>query len=1114
MSFYNIIKNLNIKNKNTILTNQDRIQLYSSIKLISNYIKGETSKFTKSELSEIISGLNFYLSNKLDSNTRKINFKSQSIELDSEQHLIVISRPDQNQRIIAGAGSGKTTTILCRVKYLLDNFVCPDRILILTFNRDSAQNIRSRVDDLFGFPVKLNIYTIDAFCCKLMYAYGETNTLNTLSTQNKFRPVKSLSEYSAVGLEIMKLYGKEISTQYTHIFFDEFQDVNDIQFRMLKIFVDKGSYLSVIGDDCQNIYQFRGTNNYYMVNYDTIIPNSYTYKLTTNYRSTKLIVDMANDSIEWNSNRVEKTMKSHKSIKKNKLIKIKEEIKPKLVVCGSENYKYEYIIKKISKLVELGYSYGDIAIFSRNTYPLKCMETELTRHLVPHVALITDKNSDDTKKLIDPQKIALTTIHKAKGLEFSIVFIIGFSHTHFPEHLNNNIKNIEEERRLFYVGITRSKQYLFMISSVNEIPLSIFLKEVENHIQLSYYKTDTKYSRSDIFNSTDTESTLKLIYGVNELISSLQYPDYEELRKKNLIIGIAPEVKTIFETKLQWSQDIKKGAFEPDFGEFVDRYIMRGICIGLGLDFIDVDTEFIIHQDINSVDNKLIGEFDNVVNNIVDNKINFGLLNKLGLNYKQLNKIKSGEDRVKLMVKKMKEQNLIRNFTYPPNIVARIKLAYEKTQDLGKLNNTDLEEDIYWISLCRNFRLERTRLAYKNIFNLIKKNLYIGLENITKNSLISSTNFNTVKSRADYYIKKYNDLTQFEFPKCKISLEHKFKNKQKKNCSILGELDIIVWDGDKKTWTLIDFKCSESEYKLEWELQLLTYYSLIRMGNIYSNISIGQIGIINLLDGKEYYLDISDSYDFIELIEFYQEKIQLDQLSIRQKPDLDYIIQTNSSTNNIIKSNSTNKLVKHKSIIYNGVTNKLSGFIMVLDTETTDFAGDIIQLAWIISNPNDKYKIIKKSNRFIKDRISSTKSLKIHNISVDKLRTDGIDFYLVMKEFIKDLESVNKIIGHNISFDLRMIINNLRKFNINVIDEETKKYIFNIFDGYNIECTKKLSVGKSLEKLYLDLFGENFLGAHDAMVDVETTLDCYLQLVELKKQNEENIKCKQIDLIL
>ena len=431
--------------------------------------------------------------------------------------------------------------------------------------------------------------------------------------------------------------------------------------------------------------------------------------------------------------------------------------------------------------------------------------------------------------------------------------------------------------------------------------------------------------------------------------------------------------------------------------------------------------------------------------------------------------------------------------------MSRIKLGYERAQDLTKPTDIDLEEDIYWISLCRNFRLERTRLAYKNIFNLIKKNFYLGLENITKNSSILSENFNTVKSRADYYIKKYSNLSQSEFPKCKISLEHKFKNKQKKNCSILGELDIIVWDEDKKTWTLIDFKCSESEYKLEWELQLLTYYSLIRMGDIYPNISIGQIGIINLLDGKEYYLDISDSYDFIELIEFYEEKIQLDQLSIRPKPDLDYIIQTNSSNNNILQSNFTNQLVKHKSIIYNGITNKSSDFIMVLDTETTDFAGDIIQISWIISNPNDGYKIIKKSNRFIKDRIPSTKSSKIHNISVDKLRTDGIDFYLVMKEFIKDLETVNKIIGHNISFDLRMIVNNLRKFNINIGNcqiGQMEQIILNIFDKHDIICTKKMSGGKSLENLYVELFGTKFTGAHDAMVDVESTLKCYIQLKE------------------
>lgn len=1090
MCLYDIIKNLELieLNKN----NNDKNKLYSSIKLISNYIRGETSKLTKIELIEIISGLNFYISNKLNFNSKIINFKTQSIELDDEQYKILISPPNQNQRIIAGAGSGKTTTILCRVKFLLDNFICPDRILILTFNRDSAQNIRNRIDDLFGFPVQLNIYTIDAFCCKLMYAYGET--LNN----NKARIIKSLSEYSSIGFEIMKLYGKEISTQFTHIFFDEFQDVNDVQFGLLKLFVDNNSFLTVIGDDCQNIYQFRGTNNYYMVNFDKIIPNSYTYKLTTNYRSTKVIVDMANDSIEWNLNRVDKKMKSYKTINSTNSINYinHSEIKPKLVICENDIDKYEYIIKKILKLMELGFTYGDIAILSRNTYPLKCMETELTKHLIPHVALITDKNSDNTKKLIDPQKIALTTIHKSKGLEFSIVFIIGLSHEHFPEHLNNNIKNIEEERRLFYVGITRSKQYLFLMSSLNEIPLSVFVKEIEKHIHLTYYKHKKKYSRNQLFNSSDIEINLKLVYGVNELIGILQSSDYDLLRKKNLILDSLPEVKTIFDNKLQWSEKIKTGAFEADFGEFVDRYITRGITTKLELDFIDVDTEFIIHQDENSIHNKLI---DKVELNIVEQE----LLSRLELKIKELNKIGSSQDKIKLMIKKMKEQNIIRKFTYPTNVINRIKLAYQRVQNI-LLSNDDnyIEEDIYWISLCRNFRLERTRLAYKNIFEDIKNNFYMELSNVIHNNHNFTNNIlDTIKSRSNYYIEKYTSNIQKNFPKCKISLEHRFLNKHKKKCSILGELDIIIWDETKNTWTLIDFKCSESEFRLEWQLQLLTYYSLIRMFGICTDLEIGQIGIVNLMDGKEYYMDLPNDYDFIQLIDYFEVKIQLDQLSIRPKPDLDYLIQTESKTmnENLIHDKNLNM---EQIIIYDN-KNKYDKLIMVLDTETTDFTGDIIQLAWIIYNV-DNHKIYKKYNKFVKDRIPTNKSILIHNISLEKLRNEGIEFFELMKEFISDLEKVDKIIGHNISFDVRIINNNLRKFNINIIDKYLKKKIINIFENNTIECTKKLSGGKSLENLYFSLSGEKILGAHDAMIDVETTLNCYIKILKNNKIKYSN----------
>lgn len=1058
MNLYNIINSLklNILDENLL----NRNELYSHIKIISNYINCDTSKLNKQELKKIFAGIKFYLETKSDKTKFQNiwNFKSGSIILDNEQNQIIISDPNQHQRIIAGAGSGKTTTILCRVKYLVDNFMTPDRILILTFNRDSAQNIRNRIDDLFGFPVNLHIYTIDAFCCKLMYMYGTNKYSNN---------IKSLSEYSIIGLEIMKLYGQEISNQFKHIFFDEFQDVNDTQFHILKIFTNWNSWLTVIGDDCQNIYQFRGTNNYYMINFDTIISNSHTYKLTSNYRSTKLIVDMANDSISWNYNRVNKNMKWTNS---------NESIKPILTICSNDSDKYEYIIKKIKKFIKLGYSYGDIAILSRNTYPLKCMETELTKHLIPHVALITDKNSDDNTKLLDPNKLALTTVFKSKGLEFAIVILLGLSHEHWPEHMNNNIKNIEEERRLFYVGITRCKKYLYMISSVIEVPLSIFIKEILSHILIKFYKIKNKISRKKLFDSSDSESTLKLTYGVNELINSLQSHDYLNLRNLNLILELEPIINTVFETKLQWSEDISLGAFEADFGEYVDRYITRGICVGLQLDFIDVDTEYIINQNLDNLIPNL--SYSNALDN--DKKTN-------------------------LLIKKIQEQQIIRKFTFPQNVINKIKISYQQVQNI-LISNDKLEEQIYWISLCRNFRLDRTRLAYRNIYNNFKSNM--------TNTFSKINLSDTIKSRMEWYIRKFGfiDKNLFtNFPKCKINLEHVFKNKLNKKCFILGELDILVptniIDPNFKSdnyYTLIDIKCSDNDFKLEWEIQLLTYYSLFKLNNIYPNFIINRMGIINIMDGKEYYFTIPSDYNCAKLIEYLEEKINIDQQSLRPKPELNMIINYDSN-----QSNNNSDIINIKNLSCNDSTNdpiffqrynlkniNYNNLVMVLDTETTDFNGDIIQLAYVLADIDNSYnssKIIKKFNKIVINRISTVNSEKIHKINISRIRKDGVDFYSIMKEFIEDLSKVNVVIGHNIHFDIRIIINNLRKFNIEIINS-SDEYIYNIFQNYIIECTKKLSGGKSLEELYLKLFGTKIIGAHDALSDVIATLECYIQL--------------------
>ena len=345
----------------------------NELKPISPFIDGGITKLKKAEKESLKTALNIY-----EKNEREYIFGEEVITLDDEQFEIVTANPNQNIRILAGAGSGKTTTILCRVKYLVDNHITPNRILVLTFNKDASENLKTRIIKLFGFQINIDIYTIDAFCYMLYHKY------------EKAKAYVSISEFILIGRELMFKYGSEISSKYKYVFFDEFQDVNSKQFDILNQFVLNGCFLTVIGDDSQNIYQFRGTDNYFMINFDQIFKDTSTYTLTTNYRSTGYIINLANNCISYNQNQVKKVMKTNKKLGKM----------PRFVLSKTENEQIIYIINKIQEYIESGLNLDQIAILSRNSYHLKIMETELIKYDIPMVSCITDKIGENIKKIL------------------------------------------------------------------------------------------------------------------------------------------------------------------------------------------------------------------------------------------------------------------------------------------------------------------------------------------------------------------------------------------------------------------------------------------------------------------------------------------------------------------------------------------------------------------------------------------------------------------------------------------------------------------------------------------------------------------------------------------
>jgi DNA polymerase III epsilon subunit-like protein len=400
--------------------------------------------------------------------------------------------------------------------------------------------------------------------------------------------------------------------------------------------------------------------------------------------------------------------------------------------------------------------------------------------------------------------------------------------------------------------------------------------------------------------------------------------------------------------------------------------------------------------------------------------------------------------------------DLTKPFNYPENVINQIKQSYKNIKSSSYTNY-----DIYWISLCRNFKSERRRLVYRDIFNLIETNILIG---DTEDNLIN---------RMNYYIDTFSNKINVE---CKVNVYHEFKNYKKEKCYIFGEIDLISND------TIIDFKCSESDFKLEWLLQLLLYYTLLNE-NVKQNIN--KVQIINIMNGREYMFNILKDCQNKELfLKFLETKINNDQQSIRNSPSnntIDYSILNNNSKHN-------NKYEKHE-IEFNKQTNQTNNF-MVLDTETADLNGDIIQLSYIVVNTD--MNIIKKVNKYIKDRIPSSETVSIHKITINKLRTNGSEFNDVINTFIKDLENVDYIVGHNVGYDLRVIVNNLRKYEVTVMTDN--KVNNNIFSNIPIKDTYQMSK-KSLEELHQELFNAPVYGAHNAINDVLATFECYKKLV-------------------
>jgi DNA helicase-4 len=280
---------------------------------------------------------------------------------------------------------------------------------------------------------------------------------------------------------------------YDQILIDEYQDISAQRFKLLKKLLERNPNckLFCVGDDWQSIMGFSGSNLNFFVNFGEYFENPAISKICTNYRSIKTLVDAGAELIKNNgASQVQKP--SFSMSKETKPIFVYESTE-----TNDELYREQTVqdcLRRISEYLEKGVAVSDILVLTR--YMRTKIEGKIKFFKIIHKFLDSAKRND-IRVAVDHadehNSIRLLTVHKCKGLEARVVFVLnvvkgefGFpSEIEDPEILevargDNGIENQkEEERRLFYVAITRAKEDLYIYTRQKEN--SEFLTEITAH---------------------------------------------------------------------------------------------------------------------------------------------------------------------------------------------------------------------------------------------------------------------------------------------------------------------------------------------------------------------------------------------------------------------------------------------------------------------------------------------------------------------------------------------------------------------------------------------------------------------------------------------------------
>lgn len=190
---------------------------------------------------------------------------------------------------------------------------------------------------------------------------------NTVDFDDLLRlPVQLFMEHK----DVLEAY----QDRYKYILIDEYQDTNEVQYKLSKLLAKKYKNIFIVGDPDQSIYMFRGANFRNILNFEKDYANAKVIPLEENYRSTKYILDAANSVIKNNKERKDKNLWSS----------IGEGTKIKYLRAYDGKHEIQLVLDEIKKLLDEGYKKNDIAILYRTNAQSRLVEEMFLKMNMPY----------------------------------------------------------------------------------------------------------------------------------------------------------------------------------------------------------------------------------------------------------------------------------------------------------------------------------------------------------------------------------------------------------------------------------------------------------------------------------------------------------------------------------------------------------------------------------------------------------------------------------------------------------------------------------------------------------------------------------------------------------